>query len=89
MSPALKLNSNLMSPRNLAASIVPNSARVVHSTRESRLEFRSRSRWGYFGGFDTPGALLWAEAAYITAEVEDNGGGLEYPETAVVDDLWG
>jgi hypothetical protein len=53
------------------------------TNRLARNELRGYRRWGYPGAFAMPAAMLWAEAALVDAE--DDQEDME----AVEEDLWG
>jgi hypothetical protein len=57
----------------------------AYINRPTRNELRGYRRWGYPGAFVVPAALLWAEAALVDAEDEDDLADVE----AVEEDLWG
>jgi hypothetical protein len=69
-------------PTGLGASVGGVGA---YTNRPARNELRGYRRWGYPGAFGLPTALLWAEAALVDAEDEDDLADLE----AVEEDLWG
>jgi hypothetical protein len=69
-------------PIGLGASVGGVGAYI---NRPARNELRGYRRWGYPGAFGVPTALLWAEAALVDAEDEDDLADLE----AVEEDLWG